>query len=136
MIEAPKDHEQRVVPIDDETAAVLARHRERQVFQRARSDRWEEHDLIFPGRDGGMISAEMVRRRFRQAVEDAGVTPLHFHGLRHTGATLLLRGGVPLKVVSDILGHANISFTARTYLHVGESMQDEAAQAMGRMLGG
>jgi integrase len=84
----------------------------------------------------GMISAEMVRRRFRQAVEDAGVTPLHFHGLRHTGATLLLRGGVPLKVVSDILGHANISFTARTYLHVGESMQDEAAQAMGRMLGG
>jgi integrase len=136
MIEAPKDHEQRVVPIDDETVAVLVRHRERQVFARARSGRWVEHDLIFPGRDGGMVSAEMVRRRFRQAVADAGVTPLHFHGLRHTGATLLLRAGVPLKVVSDILGHASISFTAKTYIHIGESMQDDAASAMGRMLSG
>jgi integrase len=136
MIEAPKDHEQRIVPIDDETVAVLVRHKERQVFARARSDRWEEHDLIFPGRDGGMISAEMVRRRFRQAVTDAGVSSLHFHGLRHSGAMLLLRAGVSLKVVSDILGHSNISFTARTYLHTSESMQDEAAQAMGRMLGG
>jgi integrase len=38
-----------------------------------------------------------------------------FHDLRHTAATLLLAAGVPLKTVSDILGHSSIQITVDTY---------------------
>lgn len=52
------------------------------------------------------------------------------HGLRHTHATMLLEAGVPLKVVSERLGHSSVSITADTYQHVLDHMQDKAAEAL------
>jgi integrase len=43
------------------------------------------------------------------------------HDLRHTAATLMLRRGMPVEVVSKILGHARVSITMDTYRHVLES---------------
>jgi integrase len=43
------------------------------------------------------------------------ITP---HDLRHTGGTLMLRRGMPIEVVSKILGHARVSITMDTYRHV------------------
>lgn len=45
----------------------------------------------------------------------------------HTAATLMLGAGVPLKVVSQRLGHANISITADIYQHVTRGMDQDAA---------
>jgi integrase len=42
------------------------------------------------------------------------------HDLRHTAGTLMLRRGVPIEVVSKLLGHANISITLNVYRHVGD----------------
>jgi integrase len=48
----------------------------------------------------------------------AGIAkPVTLYGLRHTFATLHVAAGTPLKVVSDVLGHANIQQTANTYMH-------------------
>jgi integrase len=46
-----------------------------------------------------------------------------FHVSRHTAATLLLEAGVPLEVVSAILGHANISMTADIYAKVRSDLK-------------
>ncbi len=43
------------------------------------------------------------------------------HDLRHSAATLMLRRGMPVEVVSKILGHARVSITMDTYRHVLES---------------
>ena len=43
------------------------------------------------------------------------------HDLRHTAGTLMLRRGMPIAVVSRILGHASISITMDVYRHVPES---------------
>lgn len=51
-----------------------------------------------------------------------------FHGLRHTFATVLLREGVSMKLVSDMLGHETIAITADIYTHVPEAMQHEAVR--------
>jgi integrase len=58
---------------------------------------------------------------------------MRFHVLRHSAATLLISSGVPVKVASEMLGHADISITLRTYSHVLETMQDTAAAAMDKM---
>jgi integrase len=48
----------------------------------------------------------------------------------------MLAGGVPLKVVSEALGHSSIAITADVYSHVTPDLRREAADAMDRALGG
>lgn len=58
---------------------------------------------------------------------------MRFHALRHSAATLLMAEGVPVKVTSEMLGHADITTTLRIYSHVLPSMQEAAANAMDRL---
>ena len=64
----------------------------------------------------------------------AGLPGLRLYDLRHTCATLLLSGGVPVKVVSDRLGHSDVLTTLRHYGHVIPAMQETAAAEMTRIL--
>ena len=57
-----------------------------------------------------------------------------FHNLRHTYATLTLGAGVPVHVVSSILGHANASTTLNTYAHILDGMQSAARDKIGEIL--
>jgi integrase len=56
------------------------------------------------------------------------VPVIRLHDLRHTHATLLIKTGVPAKVVSERLGHARSAFTIETYQHVLPGMQADAAR--------
>ena len=66
----------------------------------------------------------------------ADVTLIRFHDLRHTHASLLLEAGVFPKVVSERLGHANISITLDLYSHVAPGMQKSAATSVGALVFG
>lgn len=55
---------------------------------------------------------------------------LTIHGLRHTWATLALKGGVHPRVVQERLGHSTIAVTLDTYSHVSPTLHDEAARAI------
>ena len=59
---------------------------------------------------------------------------LSLHDLRHTHASLLIRAGVPMKVVQEGLGHASILTTMDLYAHIMPGMQEEAAQKLGETL--
>lgn len=50
----------------------------------------------------------------------------NFHALRHTHATMLIEAGVPVKTVSDRLGHGNVRTTLETYVHVTKQMKSDA----------
>ena len=67
-----------------------------------------------------------MRRRFRRVLERAGVERVDANGqvndiyaLRHTCASRMARNAVPLAVVQRILGHADVSLTAKVYTHLG-----------------
>ena len=72
---------------------------------------------------------------FQRALKAAGLPKLRFHDLRHQCATLLLQKGVHPKVVSEILGHSQISLTLDTYSHVLLTLKAEAADTMQEALG-
>ncbi|WP_271220822.1 tyrosine-type recombinase/integrase [Streptosporangium carneum] len=60
----------------------------------------------------------MRRVRRVRRVRRAGLPPIRFHDLRHSAASLMLAAGVPMKVVSETLGHSRFSFTADVYTYV------------------
>ena len=95
-----------------------------------------EQDLIFRSGTGSPLRQRNVKREFRRLLEAAGIRPIRLYDLRHTAATLAVAAGVSVKVISDQLGHASISFTLERYSHVLPSIQDEAAVKVERMLMG
>ena len=95
-----------------------------------------EHDLIFRSCTGSPLRHRNVKREFRRLLQEAGIRPIRLYDLRHTAATLAVAAGVSVKVISDQLGHASISFTVERYSHVLPSIQDEAAARVERMLMG
>ena len=88
---------------------------------------------MFTDGDGDPLHPHAVYEAFRRIVHNAAVPRIRFHDLRHTHGSLLIKDGIPIKVVSERLGHANISFTMQTYQHVLPGMQTDAAHATERL---
>jgi integrase len=60
------------------------------------------------------------------------VPRIRFHDLRHTHGTILLKAGVPAKVVGERLGHSNVAFTMSVCQHILSGMQADAAHILDR----
>lgn len=83
-----------------------------------------------------MIPDNVAKRSFKAALLRAGLPDMRFHDLRPTAATLLLSRGVHPKMVSEMLGHADIAITLRVYAHVLPNMQLAAVTLMDTLFGG
>ncbi len=69
--------------------------------------------------------------QYKECLARAGLGHnIRLHDLRHTHATWLLEAGVPVKVVSERLGHSSIRITLDIYSHVLGSMQAQAVNAL------
>jgi len=125
----------RSIALDGGTVAALKAHRARQLEERlAWGASWTDSGLCFTKEDGSHLHPEQVTNAFERHVRDAGLPRLSFHGLRHTFATIALGAGLHPKVVSDRLGHSNISITLDTYSHVIESVGEDAATKIGGLI--
>lgn len=123
--------------IDISGTALEAISARREVLEKAAADAGEGFDpkgLVFARPDGAPIHPEYVTRTFDRVVAKHGLPRIRFHDLRHTHATLLLKAGIPVKVVSERLGHASPGFTLNVYQHVLPGMQAEAAQIFDQLL--
>jgi integrase len=107
----------------------LRRQKARQAAARlAAGAAWQDqHHLIFTDALGRPARPDNVSGYFRAAVDTLGLPHVRFHDLRHSAATLMLSQGVPLKVVSETLGHSSIAITADVYQHVTPDLRREAA---------
>lgn len=74
--------------------------------------------VVFPQPGGDEpMSYDALHGQLDRAIVEAGVTRVTLHGLRHTAGSLMLAAGVPIFVVSRILGHADVATTDRIYAH-------------------
>ena len=79
--------------------------------------------LMSCGRWACSLSPDQLEYQFRRMIESEDFPKIRFHDLRHNYATFMLNHGVDLKIISDVLGHADIAITADTYLHPDVSAQ-------------
>ncbi|MCL2640515.1 MAG: tyrosine recombinase XerD, partial [Phycisphaerales bacterium] len=72
---------------------------------------------VFLTRSGGPITRIILHQLLKRLSKKAGTRRIHPHTLRHTFATHMLSGGADLRVVQELLGHANVA-TTQIYTHV------------------
>ncbi len=108
-------------------------------------DRWRRrlrvddlpHDLddwMFCNRRGRFINPESLSQLFDRIVQRSELPRMRFHDLRHTHASLLVANGVPIKVVTERLGHAHPGFTMHTYQHLLPGMSATAAEQFANLV--
>lgn len=137
-----------MVALPDIAVEALRRQKRQQnEWRLAAGQRWADRDLVFTDTIGEPLAVTTVTHRWsrrlwrkgRDGQPDGplyGRPPIKFHAAsRHSVASFLLAAGVPMKVVSELLGHAQLSTTSDTYTHVDESLKREAAEAIARVLG-
>ncbi|MBD0356915.1 MAG: site-specific integrase, partial [Rubrobacter sp.] len=130
-ISTTKTGEERKVGIGPRTAEALKAHRARQLEERMAARSWEDPGLVFPNARGKVRRRDSVMRSLRSLLKEAGLpAQIRFHDLRHTAATLAIRQGMPIHVVSKMLGHSDPAMTLRRYAHVLDDMREDAARAM------
>lgn len=96
---------------------------DRQLVGEAWGNAW---NLVFTNSVGAPVHPTHALKRFQRLMKGAGLPPIRLHDLRHTYATMLIEAGVPIKVVSELLGHSSIEITLRVYGHVTPKMRDQA----------
>jgi integrase len=79
--------------------------------------------------DGRPLHPDVFSQTFERRVAASALPRIRLHDLRHTHATLMIAAGVPVKVVSERLGHSSPAFTQTVYQHVVPGMQSDAAAA-------
>jgi integrase len=125
----------RSIALDPDTIEVLKAQAARQLEEQQEwGEGWTDSGYLCTKEDGTAYHPEVVSRYFRAAVKAAKLPAISPHVLRHTHATLALRAGIHPKVVSERLGHANISITLDTYSHAIPAMQGEAAALIAELI--
>jgi integrase len=124
VLSTPKGRKTRDVPITPPLARTL----------RAHLAEWQ-HELVFGDAEGRPFSDWRCRRALRGLMRELGMPPLTVHELRHSAATLNLAAGVPLSLVSWLLGHTTSAIT-QIYLHPMADVQQEAARRFGAYVEG
>jgi len=118
----------RQIALTPATCVMLRLHREAQNEVRKGIDLPSvvDNDLVFCQYNGQPYSPDVVTRNWIKLVRRCGLD-VNLHSARHTHASILLKQGVSLKVISERLGHSSISITADIYSHITPGMQKAAA---------
>jgi integrase len=129
------ERSRRLLPIPDELIGILQTYQQEQRERRALCrSRWPHEEWVFDRGDGHPLGPDALHHRWVRAVQQAHLPKIRLHDLRHGGATKMLEAGIPLKVISEHLGHSTITTTADIYQHVTQEMHRRAAEALGGFL--
>lgn len=118
----------RYVPVPKNFLSQLEIHKKKQIELKEKAESlYTDNNLIFATDFGTYIDPSNLNRRFKKALVKADLTPIKFHSLRHTYATRLFENDIQPKVVSDLLGHKDITTTLNLYTWVLDSQRNKAA---------
>jgi integrase len=122
----------RFVPLSEPARRLLDDvHAAQAEERRAAGSAWHQTGYLFTTEFGEPCDPRNAFRALRAAATKAGLPQAGLHTLRHSAASVLLTRGVPLKVVSELLGHSSIAITGDIYGHVSPDVAREAIEMLG-----
>lgn len=103
--------------------------------KRDAGSRWIDRGTVFTGEYGEYMNGNYVNSEFKELLKKHDFPNVHIHDLRHANASLLINMGVPVKVISEHLGHCDTRTTENIYAHVFAETRAKAADAISQALG-
>ncbi len=123
----------RTIPLTGEAVEALRVQRERQDAERG--DHPQPIDgLVFTTPRGLPVHSTNVLPSWYATLKRLGLPRMTIHDARHSAASILFAAGVPIPMISDILGHSTTRITLDLYVHRDPTKLREAAGAMERAL--
>jgi integrase len=127
----------RTIAIGPMTCAALKAWKRAQTVERLFcGPAWQQTPTAWssPSPNGSAPNPEAFSNLFRTLVRQSGLSPIRLHDLRHSYATAALAAGVPVKVLSQRVGHADVGVTLAVYAHVLPGDDEEAARRADALL--
>lgn len=130
---------ERILHLPKHLTAMLLEHRQEQMLRMAElGDEWTVWEyggmpvpLMFTQRNGRPISPELDTTNWKRLLTAAGLPADRRYKARHTGAShMILQSGGDVALTAYMLGHADASFTLRTYVHPLAERAAELAEMM------
>lgn len=84
--------------------------------------------LLFFDKNENPIAEDVLSKKFSRFLKNNNLDHIRFHDLRHSHVTLLMNAKVPIKVISERVGHSNINTTLNIYSHALKEMDQEASE--------
>lgn len=133
--EPPKtDKSRRLIDLTPSNAVILRKHLENRLqFLKSINPEFnpdkdfDQNELVFCHPNGSPLLPQSITHAWIKAIRKAGFTGVRLHDSRHTHASLMLKQGIHVKIVSERLGHAGTAITNDLYTHVLPGLQKSAA---------
>ena len=119
---------------------VIEIFKEQKAWQEKRraevGSRWIERDAVFTGQFGEYMNKTYINTEFKELLKKHDFPDIHIHDLRHANASLLINMGVPVKVISEHLGHCDTRTTENIYAHIFNETLAQTSDAISQALAG
>ena len=118
----------RYISLSDTLAEIFKRQREYDD-EKIKMLGWDNAhpEMCFTSELGNYVDQSYFNGRFKKFVADTEFSFITLHSLRHCNATLMINSGIDLKIVSELLGHSDVSTTANVYADVLDSAKAKVA---------
>lgn len=113
----------KIVPPKSKSVRSIPLHRK---IKEALKDREHKSEYIFVSASGQLLNYNNVQRSLRRAYKRAGIPYKKYHAYRATFCTRMCERGVPLQVASKLMGHKNITITAKYYTFIEDKQKIDA----------
>ncbi len=110
----------RVIPMNETACLVLKELMKRQQEMGIKSD------YVISTKEGNPMLVRVLEQTFSRICQENYIDYKGIHSLRHTFGSVLVKKGVDIKVISEILGHSTVQFTYDRYIHIINEMKAEA----------
>ena len=94
----------------------------------------QHRELIFYDKNLEPIAPDVISKKFKYFLEVNNLKHIRFHDLRHSHVTMLIDAKVPLKVISERVGHSSVNTTLNIYSHALKEMDQEASDKISNVL--
>jgi integrase len=128
ILKSPKtESSERTISAPLEIMNMLKSHKKKQLEDKLRGLYTNKLNLLFLDKDEKPIAQDVLSKKFSRFLRDNNLDHIRFHDLRHSHVTLLIKSKVPIKVISERVGHSNINTTLNIYAHTLKEMDSEAS---------
>ena len=113
---------------------LLREHKRNQLEDKLKGKIKNSLNLLFFDKNENPIAQDVLSKKFNRFLKDNDLDHIRFHDLRHSHVTLLINSKVPIKVISERVGHSNVNTTLNIYAHTLKEMDSEASDKISEVL--